>query len=148
MLLNFQEDTRVDPKALTLTPAILVTVDTFEFSKQIRESKGVARWEDGDPDPRDPCDSDTFSISKVPESSKASTITLMATLTPEIPVTVDTFESPRRCERPKTLTITRMATLPSAIPVTVDIFEFRTSSESRKNDDNYEDGDRDLRESL
>ena len=61
-------------------------------------------------------------------------------------MTVDTFESPRTCESPKTSTVTRMATLPSAIPVTVDIFEFRTSSESRKNVDSYEDGDRDPRD--
>ena len=61
-------------------------------------------------------------------------------------MTVDTFEFPRTCESPKTSTVTRMATLHSAIPVIVDIFEFRTSSESRKNVDSYEDGDRDPRD--
>ena len=70
----------------------------------------------------------------------------MATLTPENPVTVDTFECPRKCQSPKTSTVTRMATLPSAILVAVDIFEFRTSSESRKNVDSDEDGDRDPRD--
>ena len=41
----------------TLPSAIPVTVDIFEFRTQSESSKNVDSYEDGDPDPRDPCDS-------------------------------------------------------------------------------------------
>ena len=41
----------------TLPSAIPVTVDILEFRNIIRESKNVDSYEDGDRDPRDPCDS-------------------------------------------------------------------------------------------
>ena len=59
-------------------------------------------------------------------------------------VTVDTFGTPRRYESSKTMRVTTLATVTRLIPVTVDTFRSPKSYESSKNDDNYEDGDRDL----
>ena len=58
-------------------------------------------------------------------------------------MTVDTLGTPNRHESPKTMTITRMATAARLMIVTVDTFYTPNMYGRSKNDDNYEDGDRD-----
>ena len=119
---NRSESAKASPvrRMATLTPAICATVDTFSLSKVVRELKSVDRYDDGDPDTRDPCDSDTFESPKRSESPKTSTVTRMVAPPTAIPVTVDILEFRTSSESRKTLTITGMATVTPAIPVTVD----------------------------
>ena len=131
----------------TATRLIPMTVGIFDTPKQDESSKTITVTRMVTATRLIPVLVDIFDMPKKDGSSKTITITRMATAIRLILVTVDIFDTPETDGSWKPMIITRMATATRLIPVTVDIVD--TSEEDKSsisffNNDNYEDGDRDL----